>query len=136
VAGRLLRAVDWTGVIRNDLDTNKKLAARGRALGLNACVIKDPGTSTVSDGTMATTFEAIIAAVFVDCGANNLDTVREVMGRLGFFEHHLFLVTFCDPQIFASTSTQTMTSLRCLDRADVDYPEWAHERQWESLDEY
>lgn len=64
---------------------------------------------------MATTLEAIIAAVFVDCGANNLDTVHELMARLGFFEHRLFSVTYCYSQIPAFTKKQMMIDLRCLD---------------------
>lgn len=38
---------------------------------------------------MATTLEAIIGAVFVDTGTNNLEGARLVMERLGFF-HELF----------------------------------------------
>ncbi|KAL1644858.1 hypothetical protein SLS61_008539 [Didymella pomorum] len=113
-AGRLLRAVDWTGIIRNDLVTNNKLASRGRALGLHICVIKDPGTGTVSDGMIATTFEAIIGAVFVD-SSDSLDAVHGVMNRLGFFDHPLFMVTYCESRTLALTNTQTMINLRYLD---------------------
>ncbi|KAJ4401154.1 hypothetical protein N0V91_008176 [Didymella pomorum] len=114
IMGRLLRAADWTGIIRNDLVTNKKLASHGRALGLHICVIKDPGTGTVSDGMIATTFEAIIGAVFVD-SSDSLDAVHGVVNRLGFFDHPLFMVTYYESRTLALTNTQMMINLRYLD---------------------
>lgn len=63
---------------------------------------------------MATTFEAINGAVFVDSG-DNLDAVREVVDGLGFFDHPLFVVTYCDSRTLALTNTQMMINLRCLD---------------------
>ena len=105
----------WAGIIRDDLVTNEKLAARGRALGLDVCVIKNPGTGTVSTKMTATTFEAIIAAVFKDSGFS-LDAVYGVMDRLGFFGHALFSVTYCISRILALTNIQMMINLRYFDR--------------------
>lgn len=99
-------------IIRDDLATNKQLAIRGRDLGLDTCVIKDPGTATVSPRMIATTLEAIIGAVFVDSGANGLDTVHRVIDRLGFFNHAFFVVTYCDSQALALTDTQIMIRAR------------------------
>ena len=44
---------------------------------------------------MATAVEAIIGAVFKDSGFD-LEAVRAVMARLGFFNHHLLATTNCD----------------------------------------
>jgi hypothetical protein len=107
--------MEWTNIIRNDLVTNKQLAVRGRALGFDACVIKDPGTAVVSDGMVATTFEAVIAAVYVDSGADTLDVVHGVVANLGFFTHYLFTVTYCDSPALVLTDIQMIINMRCLD---------------------
>lgn len=106
--------VEWSAIIRNDLVTNVRLASRGRELGLDACVICDPGTPTVSTDMLATTFEAVIAAVYLDSGAD-LDTVETVMERLGFFNHPLLLVTFYNPLTPCSPNKQMSTNVRCID---------------------
>lgn len=64
---------------------------------------------------MATTFEAIIAAIYKDSGFDALDTVRGVVDRLGFFEHPFFSVTYCDSRTLALINIQMIINLRCLD---------------------
>ena len=64
---------------------------------------------------MATTFEAIIGAVFEDSGANNHNAVCEVMDDLGFFDHSLFPVTYCDPPPFCFTDKQITIDVQSLD---------------------
>lgn len=63
---------------------------------------------------IATTFEAIIGAVFVD-SSDSLDAVHGVVNRLGFFDHPLFMVTYCESRTLALTNTQMMINLRYLD---------------------
>ncbi|KAF3003111.1 hypothetical protein E8E13_008238 [Curvularia kusanoi] len=79
----------WNACIRNDLVTNERLAERGRKLGLDLCVIGDWGTANVSNGMVATTFEAAIAAIYLDSG-KSLYAVESAMKKLGFFDHPLF----------------------------------------------
>lgn len=64
---------------------------------------------------MATTFEAIIGAVYMESGFDALDVVYGVVDRLGFFEHALFSVTYCNSPILALTNIQMMINLRYLD---------------------
>lgn len=107
--------MEWTNIIRDDLVTNKQLHARGCKLGLDACVIKDPGTPTVSIKMLSTTFEAIIAAVHVDSGEETYDTVHGIMERLGFFDHHMLMVTYCDSRLFVLAYIQMIINVRGLD---------------------
>ncbi|KAJ4985495.1 RNase iii [Stagonosporopsis vannaccii] len=93
-AGRSLAKGDWTR-IQQGLVSEAALAARGFDLGLDACVIKNPGhTSCISNRMMATALEAIIGAVFEDSDYD-LEAVRAVMQNLGFFEHELLQHTDC-----------------------------------------
>lgn len=110
-----LALVHWTAIIRADLVTNSRLAERGRTLGLDACVICDPGTTTVSDGMLATTLEAVIAAVYVDSGNDN-NTLVAVMEKLKFFDHPFLPVTFCKPPILCLPNKQMST---CAQRIDT-----------------
>ncbi|KAJ4318682.1 hypothetical protein N0V94_004299 [Neodidymelliopsis sp. IMI 364377] len=89
--GNILSRGQWDQ-IRDGLVTNHHLALRGLRLELDHYVTRDPGTRTVSPRMMATTLEAIIAAVFFDTGANSLDAVRAVMDNLGFFDQPLLQV--------------------------------------------
>ncbi|KAF3045354.1 hypothetical protein E8E11_008053 [Didymella keratinophila] len=62
--GNLLSPMQWQKLIHDDLVSNQALDARARDLGLDACVIKDPSTRVVWLRMLATTFEAIIGAVW------------------------------------------------------------------------
>lgn len=93
---------------------NDRLTERGRRLGLDICVIRDLGTGTASDGMVATTFEAIIAAVYID-SRNDLDSVETIMERLGFFDHPLLQVTFCNTLPLCFTNIQKLTNMQCID---------------------
>jgi len=82
--------------LQRDLVSDKGLAERGFSHGLDACVIKNGGHSgRISDRMMATAVEAIIGAVFKDSGFD-LEAVRAVMDKLGFFDHYLLSTTNCD----------------------------------------
>lgn len=59
---------------------NKNLSKVGFTVGLDACVILNQGTATVTDKTMATTMEALIAATFCDGGENALEKLLETLG--------------------------------------------------------
>ena len=48
--------------------------------GLDACVILNGGTTVVSDKTMASTVEAVVGAVELDCGSQ---AMMQVATRLG-----------------------------------------------------
>jgi hypothetical protein len=63
---------------------------------------------------MATTLEAIIATVFFDSGANSLDAVRAVMDNLGFLDHPLLQVTYCDPGSLHFEDRQMITDVQSL----------------------
>ncbi|KAF9690746.1 hypothetical protein EKO04_011334 [Ascochyta lentis] len=107
--------VQWNVMIRDDLVANVNLSIRGRRYGLDICVIKDTGTSSVSPDMMATTLEAVIGAVFLDTGANTLDTVRAVMSNLGLFEHPLLLVTLKNSPPLYYKDIQMITKVQYLD---------------------
>ncbi|KAJ4161696.1 uncharacterized protein LMH87_007719 [Akanthomyces muscarius] len=68
----------WTS-IRNQFLSNTYLAETGFSLGLDHCVIKDAGTSSVSDKMMAIAVGAILGAVHLDGGDNAL---RHVLAQL------------------------------------------------------
>ncbi|EXJ58914.1 hypothetical protein A1O7_06344 [Cladophialophora yegresii CBS 114405] len=57
---------EWTQI--RQVASNTNLASIGRARGLDACVVLNPGTVNVTDSVMATTVEAIIGAVALDGG--------------------------------------------------------------------
>jgi len=107
--------MQWQELIHDDLVSNQALDARARDLGLDACVIKDPSTRVVWLRMLATTFEAVIGAVWVDSGADSYDTVYAVMERLGFFNHPMLPVTYCNLSPPMLTNIQTIIGLRCLD---------------------
>jgi hypothetical protein len=54
---------------------------------------------------MATAVEAIIGAVFKDSGFD-LEAVRAVMARFGFFSHHLLTTTNCDSLVRGTPNRQ------------------------------
>jgi ribonuclease-3 len=71
------------------------LAERGFSHGLDAYVIKNPGHhGRISKRMMATAVESIIGGVFNDSGLD-LEAVRAVMEKLGFFEHPMLATTNC-----------------------------------------
>lgn len=78
----------WTN-IRN-VGANSNLAAVGFKHGLDKCVILNDGTPKVSNGSMATTVEAIIGAVELDGG---VDATLQVATRLGLVHQSIALVT-------------------------------------------
>jgi ribonuclease-3 len=73
----------WTQ-IRHDKCGNAALAMLGRGLGLNACVIANPGSLVVSDKMVATAVEAVLGAVYLDGGEEEME---RVMRGLGFDQH-------------------------------------------------
>jgi ribonuclease III len=70
---------------------NANLAAVGFRHNLDRCVLLNPGTTAVSDKTMATTVEAILGAVHVDGGDAALGLV---MAKLGLTHALLDVVTY------------------------------------------
>ncbi|KAF1809634.1 ribonuclease III [Eremomyces bilateralis CBS 781.70] len=74
-----LQKGEWD-TIRQAVLGNRNLAAIGFAHELRPCVMLNPGTTTLSAKTMATTVEAILGAVFIDGGDAAL---AQVMGTLG-----------------------------------------------------
>jgi ribonuclease III len=70
-------------VIREIVLSNANLAAIGLRHNLNRCVHLNPGTTAVSDKTMATTVEAILGAVHVDGGDAALGLVMAKLGLRG-----------------------------------------------------
>lgn len=75
---------DWTE-IRN-LANNSNLAAIGFDHGLDACINLNPGTTTVSKNSMATTMEAIIGAVQLD---GSPDALLQLLTRFGLVHEML-----------------------------------------------
>ena len=63
---------------------------------------------------VATTFEAIIAAVYIDSG-KDLGRVEAVMERLGFFDHPLLQVTYCNTLLLCFVNIQTLTNMQYID---------------------
>ncbi|KAF1837163.1 ribonuclease III [Decorospora gaudefroyi] len=88
--GQAFSRAQWTE-LRNSTLSNSALARRGIQIGIDRCILTSAGTPTVSPVMVATTFEAIIGAVYKDGGD---DAVERVMEHLGFFEHALLTVTF------------------------------------------
>ncbi|KAF1963887.1 hypothetical protein BU23DRAFT_495047 [Bimuria novae-zelandiae CBS 107.79] len=80
----------WTA-IRESVLGNANLAAVGFRYNLDRCVLLNPGTTAVSDKTMATTVEAILGAVHVDGGDAALGMV---MAKLGLTHALLDVVTY------------------------------------------
>ncbi|KAF1807834.1 hypothetical protein P152DRAFT_324198 [Eremomyces bilateralis CBS 781.70] len=80
----------WTA-IRECVLGNANLAAVGFCHNLDRCVLLNPGTTAVSDKTMATTVEAILGAVHVDGGNAALGLV---MVKLGLTHALLDVVTY------------------------------------------
>lgn len=68
----------WS-TIQQETSSNENLAAVGRTHGLDSCVMLNPGTPSVSNKTLATTVEAIIAAVKLDGGET---AVKKVLTQL------------------------------------------------------
>lgn len=62
--------------------SNHSLACRVLKLGLHKCVQSHGGIHSLSTWKLATIFEAIIGAVYLDSG-NNLEVVRRVVRRVG-----------------------------------------------------
>ncbi|OCT51940.1 RNase3 domain protein [Cladophialophora carrionii] len=70
---------DALGIFGDIAASNSNLASIGKARGLDACVVLNPGTAEVTDSVMATTVEAIIGAVSLDGGRA---AAEKVMDRL------------------------------------------------------
>ncbi|KAJ2975578.1 hypothetical protein NQ176_g5445 [Zarea fungicola] len=68
----------WTAM-RNDVLSNEYLAEIGFTLGLDHCINKDAGTTSVSKRMMATAVEALLGAVHLDGGD---EALRVVLGQL------------------------------------------------------
>ena len=77
-------------IAQKALITNKSLWRLGLSKGLDSCVLLDPGATTVSKRTMATTMEALTGAVYLDGGD---DALNKVFERLGFEHEYLHAVT-------------------------------------------
>ncbi|KAF2832475.1 ribonuclease III [Ophiobolus disseminans] len=73
----------WTKM-RLDKCGNSALVELGRELGLDKCVISNPGTTTVSDKMLATAVEAVLGAVYLD---GEEGVLEGVLRGLGFGEH-------------------------------------------------
>jgi ribonuclease-3 len=70
--------------LRQEKCGNGPLASLGKGIGIDRCVIKDPGTTMVSDKMVATVVEAVMGAVYLDAGE---EVLEKVMKGLGFDEH-------------------------------------------------
>lgn len=73
----------WTK-IRADKSSNAALEVLGKRVGLDECIILNPGTTEISRLMLATAVEAILGAVCDEAGKEVLETV---MVGLGFGEH-------------------------------------------------
>lgn len=69
--------------------SNESLAETGFSHGLDVCINKDAGTSSVSNKMMATAVEAILGAVHLDGGDVAL---RRVLTQLRIVNPHDLLV--------------------------------------------
>ncbi|KAJ4161697.1 uncharacterized protein LMH87_007719 [Akanthomyces muscarius] len=103
----------WTS-IRNQFLSNTYLAETGFSLGLDHCVIKDAGTSSVSDKMMAIAVGAILGAVHLDGGDNAL---RHVLAQLRIVSPTDPLVMFHDPSLFLACTRQICNNLHGLEHA-------------------
>ncbi|KAF2092796.1 hypothetical protein NA57DRAFT_49569 [Rhizodiscina lignyota] len=88
-----LQKSQWD-TIRLDVLSNSNLAAVGFVHRLDRCINLNPGTTTVSSRTMATTLEAIMGAVHKDGGDSALG---QVMAHLGLTHELLEVVMFNSP---------------------------------------
>ncbi|ORY13998.1 hypothetical protein BCR34DRAFT_599420 [Clohesyomyces aquaticus] len=70
--------------MEKDLLSNRALAAKGRALGIDKCLLTNPGLTTVSDMMVADAIEAVAGAVYLDGGDK---AVKNVMKGLGLDKH-------------------------------------------------
>jgi ribonuclease-3 len=66
---------------------NAALVQLGRTTGMDTCVIKNPGTTVVSDKMVATAVEAVMGAVYLDGGEVALEGVMTGLD----FDVHRFL---------------------------------------------
>jgi hypothetical protein len=91
---------DWTYL--RQLLNNVTLPKVGFAHGIDALILKSPGTTSASDNMVSTTMEAICGAAFLDAVENGqdgedrthgLDVVRSIMERFDLFNHTLLQVT-------------------------------------------
>ena len=64
--------------------SNDSLYKRGIALGIDPFIVKNPGQYGMTAGkkAMSTTMEAIVGAVYYDCGKNG-DVLERVLTALG-----------------------------------------------------
>ncbi|KAK7902929.1 hypothetical protein LTR67_002575 [Exophiala xenobiotica] len=62
-----LSTAEWN-TVRQDVANNEYLAKVGNKNGLDKCIILSPGTTGVSDKTMATCVKALLGAVKLDGG--------------------------------------------------------------------
>ncbi|KAF2654691.1 hypothetical protein K491DRAFT_631533, partial [Lophiostoma macrostomum CBS 122681] len=69
--------------LKQRLLTRNALNKRGVSLGLDRCIMVNPGTGFVSKDMMAETFEAVIGAVNLDGGVG---AAQGVVEHLGFLE--------------------------------------------------
>lgn len=88
-SARLTFLGQWT-VAEQAIISNNNLSIVGFTIGLDACVILNPGTVTVSDKTMATTVEALVGATFCDGGE---DALAKLLDTLGLDHEYLTSVT-------------------------------------------
>lgn len=84
---------DWT-TIEQKLLSNDFLGAVGYANGLNECVVLNAGTTRVNPKPMATTMEALFAAVYRDAG---FEALGRVLNKLGITHELLNTVMFLFP---------------------------------------
>lgn len=78
--------VQWS-MLRYEKCSNVRLAALGSKLGLHKCIILNPGTTFVSEKLVATMVEAVLGAVYLDGGEDELERVMRLMQ----FDRHTFL---------------------------------------------
>jgi ribonuclease-3 len=76
---------EWAAIHRDKL-SNVALNVLGRQIGLDACVILNPGTAQVSKEKLATAVEAVLGAVYEDGGEEVLEGVMRSFG----FDRHMF----------------------------------------------
>lgn len=75
---------DLAGVGSNWLAqlSNNHLAAVAREIGLDRCLIPHPGHfGRLSDATLATSLEAVIGAIYLDCGGS-ISLIESVMRKI------------------------------------------------------
>lgn len=92
----IIKKAAWTAM-RNDVLSNEYLAEIGFTLGLDHCINKDAGTTSVSKRMMATAVEALLGAVHLDGGD---EALRVVLGQLRIVSPEDRLVMFPIPALF------------------------------------